>query len=71
MSSPGTTLHRQIFGSLQTSSVAALHLDSAPCDLKPKNAEEVEVERVATEHVGAGEDILGRLASVLYQILEF
>ena len=43
-------------------------LVSALCNLKPENAEKVEVERVAVEHVGAGEDVLVWLALVLHHI---
>ena len=70
MHSPAITLHRQIFARLQTT-VAANHLSSAPCDLKSKNAEEVEVERIAAEHVGASEDVLDCLTSALCRISKF
>jgi len=38
--------------------IAAYRFVSPLYDLKPKNAEKVEVESVAAEHVGAGENIL-------------
>lgn len=57
MNSPASKLHRRNSAMLSPT-IAAYRFVSPLYDLKPKNAEKVEVESVAAEHVGAGENIL-------------
>jgi hypothetical protein len=65
--SQANTPHRHIFPWSQPT-ITTHSLKYGPYDLKPKDAKKTEVESVAVEDIGAGENILDRLASVLYQI---
>ena len=67
MNSPASKLHRRNSAMLSPT-IAAYRFVSPLYDLKPKNAEKVEVESVATQYIGAGEDVLNWLASTTVSI---